>query len=292
MQDPRLKKLAAVLVDHSITLKKGEVVYIEAFDIPSEMLEALLDKIYSVGGVPLVSQKDGRVQRKFRKGADEATMKLTGEIELAKMKRAQAYIGMRGSNNVTELSDVPPEKLDLYRKFWSQPVHTEWRVPKTKWVVLRWPTGSMAQQAQMSTEAFEDFYFNTCTLDYKRMSKAMDPLVAMMQKTDRVRLTAPGTDLHFSIKGIPIMKCDGEKNIPDGEVYTAPVRDSINGTIAYNTKTLYEGRVFENIKFRFKNGKIVEATGSDTKDINRILDADEGARYVGEFAIGVNPFVH
>jgi aminopeptidase len=291
MQDPRLKKLANTLIDHSVRLKKGEVVYIEAFDIPGEMVEALLEKVYSVGGIPLISQKEGRVQRKFRMGADEETMKLTGEIELDKMKRAQAYIGMRGSYNVTELADVPPEKLDLYRKFWSQPVHTNWRVPKTKWVVLRWPTPSMAQQAQMSSEAFEDFYFNTCTLDYKKMSKAMDPLVKLMKKTDKVRIKAPGTDLRFSIKGIPIIKCDGKMNIPDGEVYTAPVRDSVNGTIAYNTKTLYEGRVFENLKFKFKDGKIIEATGSDTKDINRILDADEGARYVGEFAIGVNPFV-
>jgi aminopeptidase len=291
MQDPRVKKLAAVLIDHSVRLQKGEVVYIEAFDISTEMLEALLDKVYSVGGVPMVAQRDSRVQRKFRKGADEATMKLTGEIELQKMKRAQAYIGMRGSHNVTELADVPPEKLDLYRKFWAQPVHTEWRVPRTKWVVLRWPTPSMAQQAQMSTEAFEDFYFNTCTLDYDRMSEAMEPLAEMMRRTDKVRITAPGTDLTFSIKGIPVVKCDGRMNIPDGEVYTAPVRDSVDGTIAYNTKTLYEGRVFENMRFKFKRGKIVEASGSDTKDINRILDADEGARYVGEFAIGVNPYV-
>jgi len=150
----------------------------------------------------------------------------------------------------------------------------------------------MAQQAQMSTEGFEDFYFNTCTLDYSKMSRAMDPLVALMERTDRVRIVGPGTDLGFSIKGIPVVKCDGERNIPDGEVYTAPVKGSVNGTISYNTKTLYQGKVFENVVLRFKDGRIVEATSSNTKDMNAILDTDEGARYVGEFAIGVNPFIN
>jgi aminopeptidase len=149
----------------------------------------------------------------------------------------------------------------------------------------------MAQQAEMSTEGFEDFYFKTCTLDYDRMSKAMDPLVSLMQRTDRVRLVGPGTDLRFSIKGIPIIKCDGALNIPDGEVYTAPVKDSVNGTIQYNAKTLYQGKVFENILLKFKDGKIVEASSSNTKALNAILDTDEGARYIGEFAIGVNPYV-
>jgi len=291
MQDPRYMKLAKTLIDHSTKLKQGEVVYIEAFDIPVEMLEALVKKVYSVGGIPLVSQKSPRLFRQFLKGSDEATIKLTGEIELAKMKKAQAYIGMRGASNITETSDVPADKMDLYRKHWWYPVHSEWRVPKTRWVVLRWPTPSMAQSAEMSTEAFEDFYFDTCTLDYDKMSRSMDPLVKLMGRTDKVRLVAPGTDLHFSIKGIPVVKCDGDRNIPDGEVYSAPVKDSVNGVLQYNTKTLYEGKVFENMRLRFKDGKIVEATSSNNKAMNHILDADEGARYVGEFAIGLNPYI-
>jgi aminopeptidase len=292
MYDPRMRRLAEVLVDHSIKLKKGEVVYIETFDMPSEMVEVLIDKVYEVGGVPLISLRSVKVLRKFYMGADEATMRLTGETELEKMKRAQAYIGMRGSHNITETSDVPAEKMKLYNQYWWGPVHTGRRLTDTRWVVLRWPTSAMAQQAEMSTEGFEDFYFKTCTLDYDRMSKAMDPLVRLMQRTDRVRLVSPGTDLEFSIKGIPIIKSDGERNIPDGEVYTAPVRDSVNGTIQYNTKTLYQGKVFENILLKFKDGRIHEGTSSNTKAMNAILDTDEGARYVGEFAIGLNPFVN
>lgn len=291
MYDPRMRKLADVLIDHSLRLQKGETVYIEAFDMPVEMLEVLLSKVYEVEGVPMLAMRSARVLRKLLKGADRKTVAQIGEVELEKMKRAQAYIGMRGSHNITESSDVPVEKMDLYNKLWWGPVHSQWRVPRTRWVVLRWPTSAMAQQAQMSTEAFEDFYFDTCTLDYSRLSRAMDPLVDLLERTEQVRIVGPGTDLRFSIKDIPVVKCDGERNIPDGEVYTAPVRDSVNGVISYNARTLYQGKVFDNNVLRFKDGRIVEATGSDTKGLNAILDTDEGARYVGEFALGVNPFI-
>ena len=292
MFDPRMRKLADVLIDHSVRLQKGETVYIEAFDMPVEMLEVLLDKVHEVGGIPLVSLRSARIFRKLLRNADRETIAQIGEVELNKMKRAQAYIGMRGSFNITENSDVPADRMDLYNKLWWGPVHSEWRVPKTKWVVLRWPTSAMAQQAQMSTEAFEDFYFNTCTLDYDRMSKAMDSLVRVLERTENVRIVGPGTDLRFSIKDIPVVKCDGERNIPDGEVYTAPVRNSVNGVLSYNARTLYLGKVFDNVVLRFKDGKIVEATSSDTPGLNTILDTDEGARYVGEFAIGVNPYIN
>lgn len=292
MYDPRMRKLADVLIDHSVRLQNGETVYIEAFDMPVEMLEVLLDKVHEVGGKPLISLRSARVFRKLLRNADRDTISQIGEVELDKMKRAQAYIGMRGSFNITEYSDVPAEKMDLYNKLWWGPVHSEWRVPRTKWVVLRWPTSAMAQQAQMSTEAFEDFYFNTCTLDYSKMSRAMDHLVKFLKGVDKVRIVGPGTDLTFSIKGIPVVKCDGERNIPDGEVYTAPVKDSVNGVLSYNTRTLYQGKVFDNVVLRFKDGRIVEATSSDTKGLNAILDTDEGARYIGEFAIGLNPYIN
>ena len=150
---------------------------------------------------------------------------------------------------------------------------------------------SMAQLAKMSTEAFEDFYFQVCNLDYSKMSAAMDSLVELMDQTDKVRLVGPGTDLTFSIKGIKAIKCAGELNIPDGEVYSAPVRDSVNGVVTYNTPSPYQGFTFENVKLTFKDGKIIEATANNTERINKVFDTDEGARYVGEFAIGVNPYI-
>lgn len=291
MQDPRYAKLADTLIDYSTRLKAGEVVYIEAFDIPVAMLEALVKKARSVGGIPLVSQKSPRLVRQLIKGATEADLRLIGEVELATMKRVQAYIGMRGAANITENSDVPKDRMQLFLKHWQEPVHSNYRVPNTKWVITRWPSPSMAQLAQMSTESFEDFYFDTCTLDYARMSRAMAPLVELMSRTDGVRLVSPGTDLRFSIKGIPVVKCDGDKNIPDGEVYTAPVRDSVNGTIRYNTRSIYLGKVYDNVELTFKDGRIVRARSSDTDSMDAVLDTDEGARYVGEFAIGLNPYV-
>jgi aminopeptidase len=181
--------------------------------------------------------------------------------------------------------------MKLYEKHVWQRVHHDIRVKKTRWVVLRWPNPSMAQSANMSTEAFENFYFDVCTLDYSKMSKAMQPLVDLMNRTARVRLVAPGTDLNFSIKDIPAVGCDGKLNIPDGEAFTAPVKDSVNGTIQFNARTIYHGVVHDNVRLVFREGKIVEATSSNTEALNKVLDTDEGARYVGEFALGFNPYV-
>jgi aminopeptidase len=192
---------------------------------------------------------------------------------------------------VSELSDVPLDKQKLYEQTVWKRVHQDIRIRKTRWCVLRWPSPSMAQMAEMSTEAFEDFYFNVCTLDYQKMARAMQPLKAIMEKTDTVRLKGPrDTDLTFSIKGIPAIPCEGRVNIPDGEVFTAPVRDSVNGIIHFNSPTMYRGATHNDIRLVFRKGKVVEATSTATDKLNEVLNTDEGARYVGEFAIGFNPY--
>lgn len=207
------------------------------------------------------------------------------------MKQVQCYIGIRGSHNVSETADIPKAQQELWEKeFWG-PVHSEMRVKKTRWVVLRWPTASMAQLAEMPTEAFEDFFFNVCTLDYHKMEKALQPLINRLKATDQVRLLGPGeTDLTFSVKDVGVRGCSGKRNIPDGEVFTAPVKNSINGVIRYNTPSLYRGETHTDVRFEFKQGKIVQATSSNTEKLNEVLDSDEGARYIGEFAIGFNPY--
>ena len=157
------------------------------------------------------------------------------------MEKMDCYIGFNAPDNASELSDVPPEKMSLYASDYSRRVHGQIRVPRTRWCVLRYPTPGFAQAAGMSTAAFEDFFFDVCTMDYARMDRAMDPLKALMDRTDRVYIAGPGTDLTFSIKGIGSVKCAGENNIPDGEIFTAPVRDSVNGTITYNTPSTQSG---------------------------------------------------
>jgi aminopeptidase len=289
MHDSRFDLLARVLIRHSTKLKKGEHVLIELFDVPDEMGIALVRAARAAGGVPFLNLHHARVSRELALGASEEALKVTSAVELARMKKMHAYIAVRGSHNITELSDVPEEKMRLIAGL-MRPV-MDWRINKTKWVVLRWPTAAMAQQAQMSTEAFEDYYFKVCTLDYARMIPGMKALKALMDRTDRVHLKGPGTDLLFSIKGIGSIMCGGDRNIPDGEVFSCPVKDSVEGHVTFNAPTIYQGTAFDSIRLDFEKGRIVKATGNNTKKLNEILDSDEGARYIGEFSLGFNPHI-
>jgi aminopeptidase len=292
MSDPRSVHLARTIVHHSCRLKPGETILIEAFDLDTGLVHDLVDEAFAAGGYPLVYLRRNRLLRRMLLEGSEEQLKRLAGVELHQMKQAQAYVGIRASDNVSELSDVPAEKMSLFGRVLSKPVHMEYRVKKTRWVVLRYPNGAMAQLAGMSTEAFEDFYYRVCNVDYPKMLAAIRPLKELMERTDRVHILGPaGTDLRFSIKGIPAIPCGGEKNIPDGECYTAPVRDSVEGTIAYNTPTVYLGSTFTDMKLTFERGRIVKAEASNTERFNQILDEDEGARYVGEFSLGFNPMV-
>lgn len=290
MKDPRITRLAETLVGHSCQIKKGEKVIVEAFDLPESALVCdLVDAIYAREATPLVIWKDNSVLRSIYRNGTVESMTWAGSIERAAMKDADAYIGIRGSANSEEFADVPSEKMELYTEHWWSPVHIDMRVRKTRWVVLRYPTPSMAQAARKSTSQFEDFYFDVCTADYAAMAENLKPLVARMEAADQVHITAPGTDLTFSIKDIPVIPCAGECNIPDGECFTAPVRESVNGTIRFNTKSRYQGVVFDGIEFELKDGRIEKATcANEPERLNRILDSDEGARYIGEWSFGTN----
>jgi aminopeptidase len=290
VQDHRIDKLAQTLIHHSCRLQPGQKVLIEAFDLPEpDLICRLVDETYRLGAIPLVVLKSNSVLRSLYRGATEASMQLPGKFEAAAMSEMDAYIGIRGAANSNEFADVPPDKMDLYQKHWWQPVHIQLRVPRTRWVVLRYPTPSMAQAAGQSSEQFENFYFTVCTADYSRMAAELQPLKARMEAADQVHIRAPDTDLTFSIKDIPVVPCSGECNIPDGECFTAPVRTSVNGTIRFNTSSRYQGTVFDGIRFEFRDGKIVSASCRNATDrLNQILDSDEGARYIGEWSLGTN----
>jgi len=289
MHDPRFDKLAQLLVEYSTQLKRGETVLIESFDVPDEMTVALIRAARKAGAIPFTQIQRARVTRELALNASERQLNLTAIHELARMKKMDAYIGLRGSHNVTELSDVPPDQMKLVTKK-MRPVQDQ-RVKKTKWVVLRWPTPSMAQLAGMSTEAFEQFYFDVCTLDYRKLQPGMKALKALMDKTDRVEIKGPGIDLRFSIKGIGAITCGGDRNIPDGEVFSCPVKNSVEGYISFNAPTIYQGIAFDGVRLAFREGKIVEATANQTDKLNKILDSDPGARYIGEFSLAFNPYI-
>ncbi len=291
MRDPRLTTLARNLVNYSVKVKPGEKILIEMIGSERELVKCLIEEVHAQGGYPFVELSDKSILRSMLNSITTEHLELWKELDLNRMSQMDGYIAVRSGDNVNEMSDVPGSKNEMYQRIYYKPVHLEQRVKKTKWVVLRYPSPSMAQLANMSTEAFENFYFDVCNLDYAKMDLAMNPLADLMARTDKVRIVSPGTDLSFSIAGLPGRKCSGERNIPDGEVFSAPVRESVNGVLTYNTPSVYGGFTFENIMFRFENGKIVEATSNDTARLNEVLDTDEGARYIGEFSLGFNPYI-
>ena len=289
MTDLRYRKLAKLLIEYSTELKKGEQVLLDMTDVPDEFSIELMRAARVVGAIPVIEARHTRINREMLRGTNERHARLVRDLELFRMRKMQAYIAVRGSDNANENADVASGQLALHSRI-TRPV-LNYRVNKTRWCVLRWPTPSMAQGAGMSTEAFENLYFDVCTMDYRKMARAMAPLERRMKKADRVHIKSPGTDLTFSIKGIGAKMCRGDRNIPDGEVYSCPVKDSINGHIQFNAPTLYSGTRFENVRLEFKQGKVVKAAANNTKRLNEILDTDPGARYTGEFSLGFNPYI-
>jgi aminopeptidase len=286
MHDPRIDQLARQLVRYSTQVKKGDFVWIDCFDVPASVAQAMIRAVVAAKAHPLIHLHDTTVTREMMIHGQEAQYDLIGQHQLELMKKMDCYIAIRGSNNITENSDVPAEQMKMIMAK-LRPLQNQ-RVNETRWCVLRWPTSAMAQQAGMSTQAFEDFYFKVCLLDYAALIPAMNQLKKLMDKAKDVHIKGPGTDLRFSLKGLKSIVCGGRHNIPDGEVFSAPVKDSVEGVISYNAPTIYQGIAFDSVKLEFSKGKIVNATANNTAAINKIFDSDEGARYIGEFAIGFN----
>jgi len=292
MIDPREKDLAYKLVNYSTGVKPGEKVLVETtgFDLP--IIGQLVKEIYQAGGLPFVSIKSDSINRLIIQQCTLEQLNIMAEYELLRMRSMDVHIHILAGSNCHELSDVPPEKLALYNQYFQKPVHGEQKRDHTRWVILRYPNQSMAQMAGMSTESFKDLYYKVCNLDYSKMSRAMANLARMIENTEQVRIVGKDTDLTFSLRGMSAVVCDGKNNIPDGEVYTAPVRDSVNGKIKFNVPSKYhEGKTHHDIYFEFKDGKIVHATSSSTRELNKLLDTDEGSRCIGEFAFGLNPYI-
>ncbi len=288
MQDPRVIQLAKQLVEYSVNVQKDEKVLLHLFDVPEAIGLALIDAVRDAGGTPFVRLESGLINRTMALGATDEQYGAMAELQLAEMKKMDAYIAIRGGNNIAETSDVPASKMKLMMSHVRAVL--DYRVKQTKWCVLRWPSSSMAQQAGMSTAAFEDFYFDVCLLDYKSLLPAMEALKKRMDEAEQVHIIGNGTDLKFSIKDIPAIVCGGNYNIPDGEVFTAPVKNSVQGVVQYNAPTIYQGVPFDSIRLEFVDGKVVNAeAGGKTEALNEILDSDEGARFIGEFAIGFHP---
>lgn len=283
------QKLAEKLVNYSCNVQKGEKVLITYSDTSNSFIELLIEEITKVGAIPLVYRLDKRIKRRLLLNSSTEMFEYYRDIISPIMESCDAVILIGGSQNDFELSDVPSSTLRDYSRIYVEPVHFQIRCKK-KWCLLRYPTYSFAQSSHMSSEKFAEFFFNVCTLDYESLDKKMNPLKDLMEHTDRVRIETPTTNLSFSIKNMPAIKCSGQCNIPDGELYTAPVKDSINGTIVFNVPAVNNGLEFNNIRLTFENGRIVDHDCNLPVEFQEILDTDEGSRYMGEFAFGLNPY--
>jgi aminopeptidase len=292
MKDPRMERLAARLVSHACALAPGERVVVESVGAPVEMVLEIARAAKRRGAMPLVWLKDDRVIRETAALYDEADVRFLAECELHALRQAEAIISLRAVHNAHEYGDVPADRFANVLRHYVGPVHLEHRNRRMRWVALRWPTPAAAQRAAMSTEAFEDFFFDVCLVDYARMEEAIAPLSRLLHATDQVRIEGPGeTDLRFSLKGIGAVPSVGRHNLPDGEIFTAPVRDSVEGRIAFDVRSTYYGTTFSDIRLVFRKGRVVEATADHGGRLNEVLDTDEGARFLGEFALGLNPAI-
>lgn len=291
--DERLAKLAENTLKHGLKVKKGETIYMEAIGgSTKDLLNEFIKTAIKLGAVPFYHFNDRSFEKSLLNGATASQVGGYTALHKYLMEQADCYVAIRGDDDLFAFSDVKAKYMDLYEKIFMEQVHMRTRLPKTRWCVMRYPNATMAAVSRMSVKEFEDFYFNACLLDYSKMGKAMQPLKKLLDKTEQVHIKGKDTDLTFSLKGQKSIVCDGKMNIPDGEVYTAPVKDSINGWVQFNTDTTYNGIFFSNIRLEFKDGKIIKGTSVANNDkFQKILDLDAGSRYIGEFALGVNPYI-
>ena len=291
--DERITKLAENILKNSVELKKGEKIYIEAFsESTKDLFNEFIRIAAKMGAVPFYFYNDNSFVKNLVENSNPNQIEQYAKWHAGLMDEMDCYVAVRGYDDLFALSDIAPAKMKAYNQIYYNMVHFDRRIAKTRWCVMRYPNDTMAAVSKMSRKALEDFFFEACLVDYKKMGKAMKPLKDLMDKTDKVRIKGQNTDLEFSIKGLKAIVCDGKMNIPDGEVYTAPVKNSINGHIQFNTDTVYGGTFYSNVYLEFKDGKIIKAESRANNDkLQKQINVDEGARYMGEFAIGVNPYI-
>jgi aminopeptidase len=243
------------------------------------------------GAHPFVDVVDTEVQRILVETGDLAFWEHQARVDqLPLMKQMDAYVGIRATLNIYEQSEVSSEANKAYASGLLEPVHFDERVNNTRWCIMRYPSEAFAMNAKMPTHRFTDFYFRACLLDYSRLAEAMKPLEERLQRTREIRLSGEGTDITFSVEGQNWIPCIGKRNIPDGELFSSPILDSVNGHIRY-APSVYQGKPFEFVELQVKDGVVTGFNSSDNAALGRILDSDEGARRFGEFSFGLNPVI-
>jgi len=292
MSDPRVERLAGILVDYSTQVSKKDVVMIDFSGVRAlPLVQAIYRRCLEKGAVTEYTMAHEDLTRIFFETATDRQLDDFPRHRLQAVKRATVYIGISATENTQNLAGAPMAKL-MRREKVLRPI-SNYRVDHTRWVITRYPTSGLAQDARMALKDFEDFYFRACNIDWPLFSRRLTRLQRMVHRAKSVRIKASDTDLRFSVKGMPAVPCQGLRNMPDGEVFTAPVRDSAEGFITYNVPSFYQGKEFDGVRFEFRKGRIVKASvrAGSLADLQKILDSDMGARYIGEFSFGLNPSI-
>lgn len=288
IMDSKLKELSRNLVNYSLKVEENETVLISSSIECRPLVKELIKDITKVGGIPTVEIHDEEIDTMLLEYTTDERIPLIVSKKQYDVDQFDCfihirytkneYIGKNIDNEIRRKIGKATEKID------------DIRINDRRWVLLNYPSPMDAYKAKMTNQEFYDYAMNVMTVDYKEMYEHIKPLKELMEKTDKVRLVAENTDITFSIKDIPVIPCCGDSNIPDGEIYTAPVKDSINGTITYNTPCPYQGNIYTGVSLTFESGKIVEChCNEDNEALKKVFDTDEGARYVGEFSLGLNP---
>ena len=285
----QITQLSSTIVHYSLDIREGDRVLITTYtDQPLPLIKELIKKITEVGGIPFVRIVEPSVHALLSELTTDKRIIEQAKHKMQDVENYDCFINIRYTTNDFENGKIP---TDVLKKLGEATKESDFiRVNQRRWVLLNYPSRMDAYKAHMKTDDFYDYSMKVMTINYADMDERIKPLKELMEHTDQVRIIAPGTDLTFSIKGLPAIPCCGTMNIPDGEIYTAPVKDSVNGVITYNTPSPYQGRVYNHVKLIFENGKIINAEcDEDNEALNKIFDTDEGARSVGEFSFGLNP---
>lgn len=275
------------LVNNSLKIKKGEKILIRAQYETKPLIKALIQEIGKKEAYPYVEIIDDELKKDQMLVGNDEMWATKAKWELEMYHDIDSLIVVRPRNDI-EIGGANEGITS-----WSSQIQSarSYYINNKKWVLLTYPTELMAYKFNMSKDEFTSFWHKVSAFNYEVMENEAQKLKSLMEKTDKVRLVAPGTDLTFSIKDIPAIICAGQLNIPDGEVYTAPVADSVNGKISYNIPSSYYGAIHDDVVLEYKDGLLVKATSSHQDVIDRIFTSDDGAKRVGEFAIGINPFI-
>ncbi len=300
MRDPRLQKLAGVLVNYSVGVKKGQIVRISGPPVSQPLIVALYEKVLEAGGHPAVRMVPEELNEIFLKKASDEQLKFCNPIGLYEYEKLDCSIGIWAEENTKALTNCDPKKIgttqaarkplmDLFMKRAAE--------GSLRWVGTQYPSQACAQDGEMSEAEYEDFVFSAGLIDkpdpvaaWKLVSERQQRLVDFLNgKTEYHVKSANGTDVRMSLAGKTWINCDGHENFPDGEVFSGPVVESVEGQINFSFPAVHHGREVQDVKLTFRNGKVVAASASKGEDfLISMLDMDAGSRFLGECAIGTN----